>query len=270
MALSADFLLIEFICESKKPVLRVSSHAIASTLPKTLIARKVMSCKLPIGVATIYRIPIFTMIETLSGFIIHLIQSSGYFGIFLLMTLQSALIPIPSEITMPFAGFLVGLGHLNFVLVILCGTTGNLLGSLISYGIGFFLEEKIILNWLRKYGKFLLLSENEYRHSTKWLQKYGAPVIFFGKMVPGVSTFIALPAGLAEVKLWKFSLYTFLGSLIWSVVLTFIGAYLGSKWNTLGTYFHKFELVLALLLIFAVLFYLNYKLKIVKRSRKKS
>jgi len=204
------------------------------------------------------------MIELLSGFIIHLIQSSGYFGILALMTLQSALIPIPSEITMPFAGFLVGQGQLNFIFVVLCGATGNLIGSLISYGIGFFLEENIILDWLKKYGKFLLLSENEYRHSTKWLQKYGAPIIFFGKMIPGVSTFIALPAGLAEIKLWKFSLYTFSGSLIWSIALTYVGVYLGSRWNTLGVYFHKFEFVILILLIFAVLFYVNHKLKIVK------
>ena len=208
------------------------------------------------------------MIETISTLIIHFIQSAGYIGILILMTLQSALIPIPSEITMPFAGFLVGQGQLNFILVVLCGATGNLIGSLISYGIGFFLEENIILNWLKKYGKFLLLSENEYRHSTKWLQKYGAPIIFFGKMIPGVSTFIALPAGLAEIKLWKFSLYVFFGSLIWSTALTFIGAYLGSKWNTLGAYFHKFELIIVIAMVFAVLFYVNHKLKIIKFGKK--
>jgi membrane protein DedA with SNARE-associated domain len=204
------------------------------------------------------------MIELLSGFIIHLIQSSGYFGIFILMALESALIPIPSEITMPFAGFLVGLGQLNFVLVVLMGAIGNLIGSWIAYAIGFFLEETIILNWLKKYGKFLLITEREYEHSTHWLQRYGAVIVFFGRMIPGVASFISLPAGLAEIKFWKFSLFTFLGSLIWSTALTSIGVYLGSKWDALGGYFHRFDLMLAILLVLAVLFYVNHKLKIVK------
>ena len=204
------------------------------------------------------------MIEVLSGFIIHLIQSSGYFGIFLLMTLESALIPIPSEVTMPFAGFLVSQGQLSFIAVIIIGALGNLVGSWIGYAIGYFLEETIIVILIKKYGKFILVSIDDYNHSLKWFNKFGDKIAFFSRILPAVRTFISLPAGLAKMNFWKFSIYTFSGSLIWSSVLTYVGVYLGNKWNTIGVYFHKFDIMLAVLLIFTVLSYVNHKLKIIK------
>src|SRR3990172_4682690 len=113
------------------------------------------------------------MLEQLTGIIIHLIETTGYLGVFVLMTLESALIPIPSEVTMPFAGFLVQQGKLNFWLVVLMGALGNLVGSLIAYGIGFYLEEHIIIKLVKKYGKFFLITVNEYERSVTWLKKYG-------------------------------------------------------------------------------------------------
>ena len=208
------------------------------------------------------------MLEFLSGFIIHLIQSLGYFGIFFLMLLESMLIPIPSEITMPFAGYLITTGSMSFVPVVLVGALGNLVGSWIGYAIGYFLEETIILTLIRKYGKFILISTNEYNHSLKWFNKFGDKITFFTRIIPAVRTFISLPAGLAKMNFWKFSIYTFLGSLIWSAVLTYIGVYLGNKWDSIGVYFHKFDLILAVLLVLTVLFYINHKLKIVKFGKK--
>jgi membrane protein DedA with SNARE-associated domain len=210
------------------------------------------------------------MIELLSGFIIQLIETSGYWGVFILMTLESALIPIPSEVTMPFAGFLVTTGHFSFIAIVLLGALGNLVGSWIGYAIGYFLEETIILTLIKKYGKFILVTVDEYNHSIKWFNKYGDKIAFFSRMLPAVRTFISLPCGLAEMNFWKFSTYTFLGSLIWSTLLTYVGVYLGSKWDTIGGYFHKFDLVLAVLLVFVVLFYVNHKLKIVKFGKKKN
>lgn len=204
------------------------------------------------------------MLEHLSSFIIHLIQSSGYFGIFLLMTLESALIPIPSEVTMPFAGFLVSQGALNFPLVVILGALGNLIGSWIAYGIGYFLEETFIVSFVKKYGKFLLISHHEYELSTKWLQRYGVRVSFFSRILPAVRTFISLPAGIAEINFFKFSLFTFLGSLIWSAFLTYIGVYLGEKWNTLEPYYRKFEFLIVGIFLIGVLWYINHKLKIIK------
>ena len=209
------------------------------------------------------------MVVQLSTFIIHLISNLGYAGIFALMTLESALLPIPSEVTMPFAGFLAQGGHLNFWLVVLTGAIGNLVGSLISYAIGFYLEESVILGFVKKYGKFILISEHEYTRAIHWFAKYGNPITFFSRLLPAVRTFISLPAGLAEMNIWKFSFYTFLGSFIWSAFLTWIGFYLGTKWNSLEPYFRKFQLVIVVFLVVGILWYINHKLKIIKFGKAK-
>ena len=204
------------------------------------------------------------MLELLSTFIIHLIQTTGYIGVFILMTLESALIPIPSEVIMPFAGFLASSGALSLPLVILAGTLGNLFGSLIAYGIGYYLEETVVLKLISKYGKFILVTKDEYTTSIKWLKKYGQGVTFFSRVLPGVRTFISLPAGLSEMKIGKFALFTFLGSLIWSTILTLIGFYLGQNWKSLEGYFRKFQLIVGVGLVILILLYINHKLKIVK------
>lgn len=207
------------------------------------------------------------MLEFLSGSIIHLIQSTGYLGIFLLMALESALIPIPSEITMPFAGFLANKGSLSFPLVVLVGALGNLVGSLLAFALGYFLEENVIVSLIDKYGKFILLSKHEYLKAIHWFQKYGNGITFFSRLLPAVRTFISLPAGLAEMNIWKFSIYTFLGSLIWSGFLTYIGFYLGEQWKTLEVYFRKFDILILVIVIVAVLFYLKHKLKLFKKAK---
>lgn len=209
------------------------------------------------------------MIAHLSAFIIHLIQSGGYFGVFILMTLESALIPIPSEVTMTFGGFLAFKGSLSLPLVIAAGTLGNLVGSLIAYTIGIYLEEHTIKNLIRKYGKIFLLTESDYDHSIKWFQKYGDGVVFFSRILPAIRTFISLPAGLFEMNIWKFSLYTAIGSFIWSAFLAYAGFVLGEKWNTLEPYYRKFELGIGVILVLLVLLYINHKLKIVKLKRSK-
>lgn len=201
------------------------------------------------------------MLEFLSETIIHLIGQTGYLGVFLLMTVESALIPFPSEVTMPFAGFLAQKGVLSFPLVVLAGAVGNLVGSWIAYGLGYFLEETIILKLIRKYGKLLLITEHEYQRARRWFIGYGSGIAFFSRLLPAVRTFISLPAGLSEMNFWKFSIYTFLGSLIWSIFLTYIGYALGQNWNSLGPIFHKFDIVIAVILIAAAGFYIYHKLK---------
>lgn len=183
------------------------------------------------------------------------------------MALESALIPIPSEITMPFSGFLVSHGELNFFLVVLVGASANLVGSLIGYCIGYFLEETVIVGWIKKYGKFLLLTVDDYEKSRHWFQKYGNAIVFFSRLLPGVRTFISLPAGLAEMNIWKFSTYTFLGSLIWSTVLTYIGFYFGENWQSIEPIYRKFELAIVVGGVLLVLWYINHKLRLVKLPR---
>ena len=180
------------------------------------------------------------------------------------MTLESALIPLPSEITMPFSGFLVQQGKLNFWLVVLSGALGNLVGSWIAYGIGYYLEEHVILKWIRKWGKLLLITEHEYERSLRWLRKYGDAVAFFSRILPAIRTFISLPAGLSEMNIWKFSFYTFIGSLLWSIALTYVGVRFGSEWDKLEPYFRQFQIALGAVFVIALLWYINHKLKIIK------
>jgi len=204
------------------------------------------------------------MLEQLSGIVIHLIQSSGYLGIFILMVLNSTAIPIPSEVTLPFAGFLANQGHLALLFVIITGILGDLVGSIIGYSIGFFLEENLLVSLIKKYGKFILVTEEDYRKVTGWIKKNGAPVVFVGKMLPGVKSFVSVAAGITEVKFIKFVVSNILAALVYVSFVTYVGFYLGSKWNVLGGYFRKFELLIVVLIILGGLFYLNHKLKIIK------
>ncbi|HUD09412.1 MAG TPA: DedA family protein [Patescibacteria group bacterium] len=204
------------------------------------------------------------MLEQLSGIIIHLIQSTGYLGIFGLMVLNATAIPIPSEVTLPFAGFLANQGGLVLIFVIIIGVLGDLAGSIIGYSIGYFLEENLLLSLIKKYGKLILVTEHDYHIATTWIKKYGAPVVFIGKMLPGIKSFIAVAAGITEVKFSRFIISNVLAALIYVPVVSYVGFYLGSKWDILGGYFRKFELVLVVFLVVAGLFYINYKLKIIK------
>jgi membrane protein DedA with SNARE-associated domain len=201
------------------------------------------------------------MLSSLSGFIIHFIQSAGYFGIFILMTLESAFIPIPSEVTMSFGGYLAQTGTLSLPLVVLIGAIGNLAGSLIAYAIGYFLEERVILTLINKYGKFILLTEHEYLKAVIMYKKYGNGITFFSRLLPAVRTFISLPAGLSEMNLLKFALFTFLGSLLWSAILASIGYYLGSHWDSIGPIYNKFQLVIIAAVVMLIGYYIYHKLK---------
>lgn len=204
------------------------------------------------------------MLEQLSSLIIHLISTLGYVGVTLLMTLESCLIPIPSEITLPFAGFLAQKGTFSLPLVIAAGVFGDTLGTMILYGLGYYLEENLILRILDKYGKFILISSHEYNTMIKWLNTKGTIIITIAKLLPGFRTIIGLPAGLSEVSFWKALLYTVIGSLIWCTSFVYAGFVLGENWKGFEPIFRKFELGIGVLLVVGLLWYLNHKLKIVK------
>ncbi|HUD04568.1 MAG TPA: DedA family protein [Patescibacteria group bacterium] len=204
------------------------------------------------------------MLEQLSGIIIHLIQSAGYLGVFGLMVLNATAIPIPSEVTLPFAGFLANQGSLSLIFIIAVGVLGDLVGSIIGYTIGFFLEENLLLRLIKKFGKLVLVTEHDYILVTGLIKRFGVPFVFVGKMLPGFKSFVAIAAGITEVKFTKFIISNVLAALIYVSFVSYVGFYLGSKWNILGGYFQKFELVIVVLVILAGLFYVNYKLKIVK------
>lgn len=201
------------------------------------------------------------MLEVLSHFIIQFIHSTSYFGIFILMLLESALIPIPSEITMPFSGFLASQGVLNLWLIVIVGTVANLAGSLVAYGIGYFLEETVLLTLIKKYGKFILISEKEYNHATHWFQKYGDKIIFISRLLPAVRTVISLPAGVFRMDIKKFIIYTTVGCFIWSLFLTYIGFTLGANWRSLDVYYRKFEYAIVAVIIIALVYFVYRKMK---------
>lgn len=201
-----------------------------------------------------------TILEPIAQFIINTISSLGYTGIILTMAIESALIPLPSEIIMPFSGFLVASGKFNFWLVVTAGAVGNLVGSYIAYAIGFFGEKPIIRRMIEKYGKFLLVTVHELDTAEKFLRQYGNLVVFGSRLAPAVRTVISLPCGMAKLPLIYFTVLTFTGSFLWSAFLTYIGLILGENWAILSTYFRQFDIVIVVIGILAVIFYIARKL----------
>lgn len=205
------------------------------------------------------------MIETIGREITNSISTLGYPAVFILMTLESALIPIPSEITMPFAGFLVGLGKLNFWVVVFIGAVANLTGSLGAYALGFWGQEKFVKNLIRKYGKFLLITYDEVETAERWFRKRGELIAFSSRLLPVVRTFISLPAGFSQMNLFKFSIYSFAGALIWTTFLTYLGVILGENWQILEVYFRKFDIAIVIGGIVLVGIYIWYKIRKIRK-----
>lgn len=190
-----------------------------------------------------------------------LIQSQGYLAIFILMVLESALIPIPSEITMTFAGFLSGIGILNFWYSVLIGSFGNLVGSLLAFWLGKIMGENWIRNAIKKWGKWLLIHEKDFDISIVWFKKYGQGITFGSRLLPIIRTFISLPAGIANMNIPVFSIFTFLGSFLWSLLLSYLGLKLGQNWLNVEPYFRKFQFVIIGLGVLAVVIYIYKHLK---------
>lgn len=206
------------------------------------------------------------MIDAIGREITNSIATLGYPAIFVLMTLESALIPIPSEITMPFAGFLVGLGKLNFWIVVFIGALANLTGSLGAYALGFWGQEKFVKSLIKKYGKYLLITYDEVETAERWFRKRGELIAFGSRLLPVVRTFISLPAGFSQMNVVKFSIYSFAGALIWTMFLTYLGVILGENWNALEAYFRKFDIAIIIGSIVLVGIYIWYKIKKIKKN----
>lgn len=201
------------------------------------------------------------IITLLAGFIIGTISRLGYGGIVLLMAIESACIPLPSEIIMPFSGYLVSTGAMDLWLVGLAGAVGCVLGSIVAYYAGAWGGRPFI----EKYGKYILISHHDLDLADRWFQRHGDITIFLGRLLPVIRTFIAFPAGVARMNMWRFNLYTFVGSYIWSVALAWIGMKLGEHWNTLGVYFHRFDAAIGVILLIAIVWYVRRHLQHMKR-----
>ena len=206
------------------------------------------------------------MVELIGSWIIHFISSLGYFGVFILMTLESACIPIPSEVTMPFSGSIIASGQFNFWILVIVGTLGNLVGSLLAYWLGAWGQEAVVRKIIVKYGKYFLVSEHEYDRSERWFRNHGELMVFASRILPVLRTFISLPAGVAKMNLKKFIGYTIVGCFIWTAVLTEIGVVLGNNWKSLEGYFRKFDVVIVVICVGVVAWYIWHKLKHVRRT----
>jgi len=182
--------------------------------------------------------------------IVAVISAGGYLGIVVLMAIESACIPLPSEIIMPFAGYLVSTGRFTLVGAATAGALGCNVGSTIAYYVAASGGRKAFERW----GSYVLISKTELDHAERFFARYGSITVFIGRLLPVIRTFIAFPAGLARMPMLKFQIYTFVGSWPWCFALAYIGFVLGQRWDSDPTFrrlFHQFDIVIVGLVLAA-------------------
>ena len=172
----------------------------------------------------------------------------GLAGIFLLMAPESACIPIPSEATMLFAGFNVSEGKYSLFEAVAVGSLANLVGSWIAYAVGYFGRIEL----LEKHGKLLHIKPSHLEWADRWFERYGAPAVFFSRMLPIIRTFISLPAGVARMPFWKFTILTLLGCIPWIFLLTFIGQQVGANWEDWKDSLHYVDYAVLVLIVLGI------------------
>jgi len=197
------------------------------------------------------------LIFAITSFIIQTINTFGYTGVVILMAIESAAIPLPSEIIMPFAGALVGKSQFTLFGLGIAGAVGSVIGSVITYGVGYYGGRPLII----KYGRFILMTSRDLELTEKFFAKFGKLSSFIGRMLPVVRTFISIPAGIGKVPLAPFIIYTFVGSFIWSYFLAVLGLKLGENWQTLEIYFRKFDIAIGLLILGLIIYWIRRHFK---------
>jgi len=197
-----------------------------------------------------------SIIAPLAAFIIATISSIGYLGIVALMAIESACIPLPSEIIMPFSGYLVSTGRFDLLLVATAGAIGCNVGSTIAYLVGYYGGRPLVEKW----GSYVLVSRQDLAMAERFFARYGGVAVFVSRLLPVIRTFIALPAGIARMPQLKFQLYTFVGSWPWCFALAYIGLKLGEHWNSdpaLRDFTHRFDAVIVVVIVIAVIWYVR-------------
>ena len=205
------------------------------------------------------------LLHLLAAFVIWVISTGGYGGVVLLMAIESACIPLPSEIIMPFSGYLVSRGEMNLWLVGVAGAVGCVAGSMIAYWVGMYGGRPLI----EKYGRFVLISHHDLDLADRWFAKYGEVIVFVSRLLPAIRTFIAFPAGVARMNIPRFILYTFAGSLPWCIGLAYVGQKLGEQWDKdprLKTLFHRFDFVIGIVIMLAAAWWIWRHLRHGKRQ----
>src|ERR687893_761288 len=182
---------------------------------------------------------------------VDVVAELGLLGIFVLMTLESACIPVPSEATMLFAGFNVADGEYSLFAAVAVGSFANLVGSWIAYAIGWYGRVDI----LEKHGRKLHIKKSHLEWADRWFERHGDATVFFTRMLPIIRTFISLPAGVAKMPFWRFSVLTLLGCIPWMLMLTYIGVLVGERWRTWQGYLHYVDYVVAALIVLTVIYF---------------
>lgn len=190
----------------------------------------------------------------------NLMDSLGYLGIFLLMILENLFPPIPSELIMPSAGFAAARGDLSLVGVVLAGTLGSVIGTLPLYFIGRAMGEKRLIAWADRYGKWLTLSGRDIEKADAWFDRYGHSVVLFGRLVPGIRSLLSLPAGISEMPMPKFLLYSTIGSGLWSAALALAGYLLGEHYEEVEHLISPIsKVVLGVVVVWAIWWFIQRK-----------
>lgn len=179
----------------------------------------------------------------------------GYWAIAIGMAIESANIPLPSEVILPFGGYLVSTGRLEFFMTVLAGTIGGMVGSAFSYYLGVLGGRP----FLAKYGRYFGFSMKHLAVAERWFEQYGEATVFFTRLMPIVRTFISLPAGIAKMNFNRFLIYSFLGSLPWSLLLVYIGLKLGQNWKTIGFWFHRLDVVVVIGIVAVIVYFWRKK-----------
>ncbi len=185
------------------------------------------------------------MIDWLVTYITQILSWAGYPGLFVLMTAESMVTPVPSEAVMPFAGFLLSTGEMTWGAVILWSSLGSLIGSLLSYWIGYYGGRPLVL----RFGHYLLLNEGHLLATEKFFTHFGDKTVFLSRFIPVVRHLISIPAGIGKMSLVKFSLYTIAGATIWNAFLTFVGFYLGQNWKQIENYTKYIDWLILLVIL---------------------
>ena len=196
-----------------------------------------------------------TIIAQLGQFVVQIISGLGYAGVFVAMAIESACIPLPSEIILPFTGYMVFLGKFDLWPATLAATLGNLFGALVAYYVGLWGGRA----FLRRYGHYIFIRERELAWTERLFDRYGEITVFLGRILPVIRTFISLPAGIAKMNPVKMAVYTVLGALPWCLLLIKVGQVLGENWQALKPLFHRLDIIVGALIVLGLVSWLWHR-----------
>ena len=197
------------------------------------------------------------IVEYIINLIVQFMEILGYPGLLILMALESMIAPVPSEVVMPFAGFLIAEGKFTFLMVAIFSTLGSIIGSLISYWLGLFGGRKFV----NKFGKYLLLDESHLDWTERWFERKGEKTIFISRFIPIVRHLISIPAGIGKMNLKKFILYTVAGALIWNMFLVYLGFKLKQKWELIHQYSSQLDIVAGIIFVIIIAYFVYKHIK---------